>query len=152
MDIAMTNEAIYRDESGQFISALETGATEAVKEAIMRGEDLSKGFAPKGKKPDPRTQSLSDSIDSVMLSSTKGVWFATARHALPIEKGARPHPIGATDAGALSFFWEREGRDWVTPPYQPVQHPGNRAQPYLKPAYRIIARELIDICKRHMPG
>jgi hypothetical protein len=90
---------------------------------------------------------LKDSISAEMLSRTSGQWKATARHALPQEFGAGPHEI----TGDVSFFWESEGRMW-NPGDNMIHHPGNPAQPYLRPAYKIISGKLLSIMKRFYPG
>lgn len=151
MDIAVSSTVVYRDHMGRFLSAVEAGVTAAVRETIEDGAKLSKRLAPSGAKPDPRTQKLKDSIDWYMTGSNSGVWVATARHALPIEFGAGPHLISGSPN--LLFWWDREGR-YYTPSHgvDVVNHPGNAAQPYLRPAYEITKHRLLTALDRHIPG
>jgi len=69
---------------------------------------------------------------------------STKEYAPPQEYGAKPHPIVATDAPFLVFWWEKEQK-WVTT--SAVQHPGHEAQPFLRPAldeHRDDLKENID--------
>lgn len=60
-----------------------------------------------------------------------GEWVVEYRadHARPVEEGADPHVIEAKDADALRFTSNGEVFYRVR-----VRHPGQAAQPYLKPA------------------
>lgn len=147
MGIAVSNRVIARNSMGQFIAACEKGATATVERAIQKGATLSRAMAPKGHKPDPRTIPLAASIKSEMVSATAGHWYADARHALPQELSAAPHEI----TGRVSFFWEREGRQWH-PGDNMIQHPGNPAQPYLRPAYKVVMGEIMAIAAEEFPG
>lgn len=53
------------------------------------------------------------------------------RHAAPVHNGARPHVIRARNAPVLAFYWPKVGRDVF---FRSVNHPGNRAQPFLSNA------------------
>jgi hypothetical protein len=147
MEVGVSNRVVARSQIGQFIRDCEVAGEKTVEKAIKRGETLSKQLAPVGVKADPRTKSLRDSIESRMLSRTSGEWVATARHALPIEKGAAPHDI----PGEVSFFWENMGRNWI-PGTNVINHPGNAAQPYLRPAYEIVMRDIMAIARGEYPG
>lgn len=138
---------IARNGIGQFRAECELAAERTVEKAVERGARLSRDFAPSGKKNDPRTSRLKDSIEPRMLGRTQGEWVATARHALPIEKGAVDHDI----TGWVNFFWEREGRDWE-PGANIIKHPGNKAQPYLRPAYKIVMAQIMAIARGEYPG
>jgi hypothetical protein len=133
-----------RDNWGRFISAQEENAARMVKDAIEEGAALSRAAAPVGSKHDPRTIPLNESIETEMLSRTSGRWVARARHALAMERGARPHPITAD----VRFWWENEGRWWV-PSEGWINHPGNAPQPYLRPAFEEIKRRIMNIARRH---
>lgn len=137
---------VARNGIGQFVRDVEGAATSTVKDAIEEGADLSRTLAPVGKKPDGRTVKLKDSITTEMLSRTQGRWTSRARHTLAIEKGAAPHEI----TGDVSFFWEKHWRMWE-PGENMIQHPGNAAQPFLKPAYDAVSRRLMSIARRHYP-
>lgn len=157
MDIAVSNRVAVRNDIGQFIAACEQGAEKTVKEAVKRGERISRRLAPEGHKDDPRTLPLKTAMFSRMVSRTQGEWGNFARHALPVEFGAGPHTIPAN----VSFFWEREGRMWMSPAEylartgypgaDPIHHPGNPAQPYLRPAYEQVRAQLIEIARANYP-
>lgn len=147
MDVAVSNRVVVRNSIGRFRQACSDAAEETIREAVEEGAALSRSLAPVGHKNDPRTVHLKDSVESEVLSRTSGQWKSTARHALAIEKGAVPHPI----TGWVSFFWENEGRDWTPGPNE-IQHPGNSAQPYLRPAYETIMRRIMSIAREKYPG
>jgi hypothetical protein len=144
--IACSNRVVARNGFGQFIRDCEQAAELTAKDAVERGAELSRGFAPVGHKPDPRTVKLKNSIHTRMFSRTSGEWYSEARHALSQEKGAKAHDI----PGEVSFFWEKMDRMW-TPGSNVINHPGNAAQPFLRPAYKQVSRELSAIARRHYP-
>jgi hypothetical protein len=147
MDFAVSNRVVSRNGLGQFIRECEQAAERTARDLVERGAELSRNFAPVGHKVDPRTIPLAQSIESRMISSTSGEWFATARHALPVEFGAGPHEI----TGQVHFWWENEGR-WWEPGDNMINHPGNPAQPYLRPAYEIVMGMAIDVADENYPG
>lgn len=157
-EFAVSNRVVARNDIGRFISACETAAERTIEKAIKEGAELSRGLAPVGHKHDSRTIPLKDSIFTKMYGRTSGEWGASARHALSQEKGARPHVIvGDPD---LSFYWEAKGRRFIPGAeyyQQPglitlVNHPGNPAHPYLRPAYEIIQGRLMAIARGEYPG
>jgi hypothetical protein len=147
MEAAVSNRVVARNGIGRFRQQCSDAAENTIRDAVEEGAELSRSLAPVGHKKDPRTVKLKDSIESEVLSRTSGQWKSTARHALAIEKSAKPHPI----TGWVNFFWEREGRNWDGGPNM-IQHPGNAAQPYLRPAYEIIMRRIMEIARRNYPG
>lgn len=147
MDVAFSNRVIARNNMGRFIADCEGAATRTVEKAITQGEALSKTMAPTGTKHDFRTVTLREGMFKEMLGRTSGRWGCAARHALAIELGAGPHPI----SGRVKFFWDNEGR-WWTPGDNVINHPGNDAQPFLRPAYQEIARRLPSIAAEEYPG
>ena len=147
MEIAFSGRVIARDSIGRFIAECERAATESIEDIIKDGESLAKDFAPVGHKADPRTVTLRQGMFHRMLSATSGEFGCRARHALPIELSAVPHEI----TGQVSFFWDAMGRPWV-PGKNMIHHPGNAAQPYLRPAYAIVSGRAISIMRRHYPG
>lgn len=153
MSFAVSNRVVARNGIGQFIRDCEGAAEKTVRKSVQQGARLSRTLAPVGTKPDPRTIPLKDSIEWEVLSRTSGVWKATARHALPIEKGAVPHVIRGNPF--LHFYWDNAGRWWVPGLFGPtdiVNHPGNAAQPYLRPAYEIIMGRIMSIAREEYPG
>lgn len=143
--MSVSNSVIIRDSMGRFIRECDEAATETVKETLKHGERVARAKAPRGKKPDPRTSKLARSIRGYMLSDREGVIVADARHALAQEFGAGPHPI----TGDLSFYWERE-QTWFRG--DRVNHPGNPAHPYLRPAYASMMRKIMIIAAEKYPG
>lgn len=158
MDVAVSNRVVARNSIGRFIRECEMAAEATVKEMVNEGEKLSKSLAPVGHKADPRTVTLRAGMFSKMLGRTSGIWGNFARHALPIEKGAGPHVIRGNPG--LGFFWEAAGRNWIPAAvfyHQPgladlINHPGNAAQPFLRPAYEIIQGRAMAIARKHYPG
>ena len=151
MKVAVSNHVVLRNDMGRFRAACSEAASRVVDKAIIEGAELSRGFAPHGHKVDPRTMPLHQSIQPVKLSRTQGVWISEARHALAVEYGAAPHTITPD----VNFYWEAAGRQWVPGeiyPGQMIHHPGNEAQPFLRPAYEIIKHRMIELAKREYPG
>lgn len=156
--MAVSNRVIVRSRFGQFIRECEMAAEDTVKAAVEEGAQISRTLAPVGKKPDPRTVPLKDSIFVQMRGRTSGSWGSFARHALPIEKGARPHTIYGKPG--LHFFWDEAGRWWVPAEdfygipglVDVVNHPGNAAQPFLRPAYEQVMARIMQIAKQKYPG
>lgn len=179
-ELHATTRVIARNSFGEFIRKCELAGERTMEEAVMEGARLSKAMAPRGKKPDPRSRTkLWRSIEPYMLTATSGGWGSDHRAALPQEKGARPHKIpGNPD---LHFWWNRMGRYFTASrfyyfnydPYNEeyfdvrtgesvgserpmvttvVNHPGNRPQPFLKPAYDVVMSKIMQIADKHYPG
>lgn len=144
--IAVSNHVIARNAFGQFIRQVEVAGPETMADIARDGAQLSRDLAPVGHKNDPRTPHLRDSIRGVARGTTAH-WEATARHALPQETGGAAH----LQTGEVSFFWEREGRDWTPGPNQ-INHPGNPAHPYLRPAYEAMMGRWMNYARRYYPG
>lgn len=151
----VSNRVTMRDDFGRFIASLGPAGERTIKDAIEEGARLSRADAPVGHKSDSRGVPLKDSIFTRMVSATSGEWYSISHHAAPIEFGARPHPIyGNPD---LSFYWEEAGRRFIPASEfyrQPglvtvVNHPGNAAQPFLRPARDLIAKRLTQIARKH---
>lgn len=156
--IAASNRVVARNGLGRFIRECELAGERTVDKLIEDGAKMSSEMAPRGSKPDPRTVPLHASLRTKKYSRTSGAWYSIARHALPIEKSAGPHFISAY----VSFFWDKMGRDWMSPPMykavtgydgaDPIHHPGNAAQPFLRPAYEIVMREAMRVARAEYPG
>lgn len=142
--VPLTMTVNHRNRWGQFAAHYEHSGEQTVKDAIEEGARLSRTLAPVGTKHDPRTTPLRQSIETEMTSRTRGGWLSRARHARPIEYGAAPHPITA----AVRFWWENAGRMWV-PGDGWINHPGNRPQPFMRPAYEMVKRRMTDIARRN---
>lgn len=155
--LAISPRLILRNDLGRFIREVEVAGETLASKLVERGASLSRAMAPVGHKHDRRTIPLRDSIGHEMYSRTAGSWFATARHAMAQEKGGRPHII--TGDPHLSFYWEAARRRWIPADefyHQPglvdvVNHPGNPAQPYLRPAYEIVLREAMTVAREVYP-
>lgn len=158
MEIAATSTVVQRNSIGRFISECEAAAGYTIGDLIDEGAEMSKSMAPVGGKVDPRTPTLRAAMFSQQLSRTSGIWGNFARHALPIETGAAPHEIVGNPA--LGFFWEGKGRHWIPASLyyhvpgliDVVNHPGNAAQPYLRPAYEVMMAKAMSVAKRHYPS
>ena len=158
MEIAATATVVQRNSIGRFISECEAAAGYTIGDLIDGGAQLSKSMAPVGGKPDPRTPTLRAAMFSQQLSRTSGIWGNFARHALPIETGAAPHAIRGNPS--LSFFWEAKGRQWIPASvffHVPglsdyVNHPGNAAQPFLRPAYEAMMAKAMSVARKYYPS
>lgn len=150
--IAISSQVHKRNGIGQFISECSAAASASVDEMLDEGVNISREEAPKGVKHDPRG-SLEEGFFTHKLSRTSGVWGNDARHALPIELGAAPHVIEGSPY--LHFYWEAAGRMWIPGlmgDTDIVNHPGNAAQPYLRPAYERVMARAMSIMRRYYPG
>lgn len=147
MDVAVSSRVVARNGIGRFISECEMAATRTVEELVSDGEELSRELAPEGHKKDPRTVTLQEGMFSRMLSATSGEWGCVARHALPVEFGSAAHP----QTGDVTFFWENMDRLW-SPGRNQIRHPGAGAQPYLRPAYKIISGKAMAVARSKYPG
>ena len=153
MEMAISNRVISRNRFGQFIADCEAAGQQTVDDALSEMEDAARILAPTGYKIDRRTTPLHDSFFINKLSRTSGVLGNFARHALAIEKGARPHLI--VGQPFMKFFWEEENRMWVPGLFgEPdiINHPGNAAQPFMLPAYTAVMKRVMQIARRHYPG
>ncbi len=152
MEIAVSTRVFARSSLGRFIADCKGAGTKTVQELVSDGANMSRDMAPR------ETGELAASIAWVMLSATSGAWYATARHALPQEFGGAPHVIRGNPT--LHFYWEEAGRMWIPAAEfygQPgladlVNHPGNAAQPYLRPAYHAIMAKSLSVADRYYPG
>lgn len=139
-----------RNNLGQWAKQLEHAGSDTVQDMVDEGAKLSRAMAPTGEKFDRRTLTLKDSIRTQMHGRTNGSWYSVARHALPVEKGARAHLIVGDPF--VKFFWERMGRMWIPGLFgEPdvIHHPGNQAQPFLQPALSIVMSKWRSIANRH---
>ncbi len=153
MEVAVSNRVIVRDNFGRLISELEAAGQATVDELLDQGVSISRDMAPVGRDDDPRTVPLRDGFFVQKTGRTSGFWGNFARHARPVEFGARPHVIVGNPT--MRFYWESERRMWVPGLFgEPdiINHPGNDAQPYMRPAYRIITQRVTQIARRFYPG
>ncbi len=83
---------------------------------------------------EPLEQSL-DELKNDWALKREIVWVtgATADYAVPVEYGTDPHTIRADDAEALHF--KVDGEEIFV---REVDHPGTRAQPYMRPAAEVV--------------
>ncbi len=146
MQVGVSGNIVARNGIGQFIRECEQAAEATVSEMVEKGAELSRDLAPVGHKVDMRTIPLKSSITSHMVSRTQGYWQSSARHTLPIELSASPHTI----TGNVKFYWEAAGR-WWSPGDNDIHHPGNAAQPFLRPAYEAISAMSMTIARKHYP-
>lgn len=149
----VSTRVIARNNFGRFIADVEGAATATVEEAIEKGVTMSKGMAPVGSRHDSRDIPIIDAFYTHMLGRTSGVWGNDSGHALFQELGTGPHLI--IGSPFFRFFWESAGRWWIPGLFGDqdiINHPGNPPQPFMKPAYEVIARELLSIAAKHYPG
>lgn len=155
--LAVSNRVYSKNALGQFAARCERAGVKTVEKAVTEGAKMSRKLAPEGSKVDPRTVPLKDSIFSHNVG-TYGFWYSVARHAMPQEFGAGPHVI--TGDPSLGFWWEAEGRNWIPAAVyfkspgliDVINHPGNPAQPFLRPAYEVVMANVMRWAKRYYPG
>ena len=129
----------FADSAGDAADRVENG------EAVDRGvEETTRTIALDAERFAPKdTGELAGSIHVEKLADGEWLVIVGADHAKPIEYGSRPHVITPNDAEALRF--EIDGQIVFA---QRVFHPGNPAQPYLRPAIdahrQDLARNIAD--------
>lgn len=162
--ISARSKAVYtRTGFGQFARECDAAADRTAMRVAKEGAKVSRALAPVGEKRDrrPGHTPLKRSIGSRMIGKAKAEWYSTSKHALHVEFGTSPHQI----VGKMNFEWTNAGTFfyWNNPRYlywnwDPamgaiVYHPGADAQPFLLPAYEIVARrKAMKIAKQEFPG
>lgn len=157
-EFAVGPRVITRNAIGQFAAECERAAGETAHDIAKEGMELARTLAPAGHKPDRRTLPIRDSFYLQRYSATQWAFANSARHALPQERGARPHII--IGSPAFQFFWEAQRRDWVPASIyygvpglvDVINHPGNAAQPFMGPAWDVVKQRAVAIMRRHYPG
>ncbi|MBA3240088.1 MAG: hypothetical protein H0T60_02585 [Acidobacteria bacterium] len=152
---AVSNEVSLRNSFGQFRSAMTKAGEDTLKDLLEAGANESRNLAPVGHKEDKRTAKIKDSIRTIVYPGNTGAWYSTARHAASQEYGARPHVIRGDPH--LRFFWEKHWRMFVPSEeyynmpgmVTEVEHPGNPARPFLRPAYEIVTKRVMKIAKKN---
>jgi hypothetical protein len=151
--IAVSNRVVARNHFGMFIRDCEQAAAATVSDLIDEGMDISKDLAPRGSKADHRSTPIKESFFKEMRGRTAGVWGNFSRHALHQEYGTRAHLIMGNPT--MRFWWDNAGRMWIPGLYgEPdiIHHPGHSAQPFMRPAYKIVMRRAMAVARRHYPG
>lgn len=139
-NVQITNRVYWRDSMGQFAAAIGTGAARAIVEASEEGARLASEFAPKG-----RTLRLAGGIHPISRGAGQGGWATSdVPEALPQEKGAAPHVIGADG----SFLASKEDGFFAK---GPVWHPGNPAVHYMARSLAFMRGRLTSLLRRNMP-
>lgn len=133
------------EQVARFVSDCEHSGEQMMERLSEIGADLSRTYAPAGKKDDPRTRHLKDSI-TASHTATTAHWEAKARHSVVIEEGGEESLI----SGRVNFFWEKEGRDWV-PGDNIIHHPPTLAKPYLRPAYNDVMQLWQEVARIYYP-
>lgn len=146
MAVAVSPEVHVRDDFGRFIADVSGAGERTITRVLAEGEAQAVALAPSRTRPDPRTTKLKASMFALRLSRTSGIIGNTARHALHVEYGTRPHEL----PGDVTFFWERYWRMWM-PGENIINHPGADEQPYLRPAYRYMVKRLPAIMREEYP-
>lgn len=131
--VGVSTRVQWRDDSGRFASAMDTGAQRSQVEGGRIGAVLAAALAPR------RSGFLAGGIRS------NGHGFeATAPYAAAQEKGAGAHLIG------VGFNKVLVGDDFG-PVLGPVEHPGNPATHFMRDALRLVNRRLMGIIRANMP-
>jgi hypothetical protein len=136
----------WRDPFGRFAQEINDGAEKAAHDAALRGAELSRRFAPTGRK-----RRLVRAIKVVKGLRQQARWVVEGtpellKIAVAQEAGARPHVIESKSGGALA-----NKQDKFFAPSGRVQHPGNPPVRFMERARKIVASELVVITKKRMP-
>lgn len=142
--MVVTNEIHLRNEVGQFIKRLETGAEAAARDLAENIAALGRVFVPK------RTGRLMRSIKSFMVGPYTGVALAGegVPYAAAQEEGARAHIIPSLLRGGATFLYNSEE---LFAAMGPVEHPGNPATRFMGRAYAHVGALSEQIVMEHMP-
>lgn len=168
--VEFSARANWDDDFGTFSKRVEAAVEAAVVELVEEGADISRELAPEGNMSSPNTRPpgrLKRSIYTYRKSRFVGGWGSDEPHADAVEFGAGSHPIfgnpklsfratGGKDkrrtqskrTGRFLKQYDYTGKI-ISPTY--VNHPGNEAQPYLRPALEEIKARFVDTIKSYMP-
>lgn len=124
---------------GLFPSVVDAKMEPVLNEATARGFGRMYSLTP------VKTGELRASLFGKVVSKTKVEIGATAGHAAHVEYGTRPHEIRPVRASVLRF--EIGGRVIYT---KRVQHPGTRAQPFVRPAAKLIKSLIPELIWREI--
>jgi len=144
--VGITARVQWRNPLGHFERAIQEGADKAAYDAAKRGAELSREFAPTGKK-----RRLVRAIKVVKGLRGQARWVVEGtpellKIAAVQESGARPHIIRSGDGGPLA-----NKEDNFFAPSGEVRHPGNPAVHFMQRARLIVAKEMVVITKKRMP-
>lgn len=137
MPVEASIRAVYRDDSGRFLSRLHTAERRGMEQTAKEAEAMAYVLAPK------RTGTMAATIRSTVGSSGWTVSVGTD-HWQYTELGAVPHAI----TGDVSFFWEREGRMWH-PGSNTINHPGTHAVHFMRSTFEAIAPRTLGNISRN---
>lgn len=133
----VSNQIYMRDNFGRFEAILDEAGVRTAAAMVEAAADDAADRAPvgPGRKDYGRRPKLNTVVIPVMTSPKVGVIVVRTGHGSSQEHGARPHWI--PNAFGMGV---------------PVLHPGNAAQPYVRPAILALRRKAIAIAKRFYPG
>lgn len=135
-----------RDQFGRFIAMCDQAARDAAEEIADVGARSARVRAPSGpaRADYGRRPKLRRSIKGYARGKTAH-WSVDTPHAMPQEFGAGPHRI--TGNPFLAFKGRRG-----TVVTKSVMHPGNKPQPYMRPAVDMVRARMLSILRKHYPS
>jgi len=148
--VARSRTVFARDSFGAYAAECTAAASRTAAKTAKEGAKTSRRLAPSGAKRDPRPEHatpLKRTINWRMTGGSRAEWYATSGHALHVEFGTSATVRSAN----VKFFWDKQGRMFL-PGSNMINHPGMGAQPYLRPAYAMVAQgKMMSIAKAEFP-
>lgn len=134
--VEVSNQIQMRDQWGRYEALLDEAGIRTAEALVEHAANDAADRAPvgPGRKDYGRRPKLNTVVEPVMTSPKVGVIRVAAGHAGAQEHGAEPHWI--PNAFGLGIT---------------VLHPGNPAQPYIRPAILALKRVALAIAKRYYP-
>ncbi len=135
------------------LASLGPRSNAAMRLALQESADMVRDYAKKHHRFKSRTGRLEQSvISSAKMTGNTGKATVRldrriARYSNIVHEGAKPHFIFPRRARALVFFWERIGMSVVL---DSVNHPGQKADPFLREAAEAVQPNVDDIFRRHL--
>lgn len=123
----------------QELSRSQKAAGEVVSRKVAKNMDRFAGLilAEMKIKVPVDTGNLRDHLRIKVLADRWEIGPEGVDYAMAVEHGSKPHTIRAKNGGTMAF--QIGGRTVYA---KSVRHPGNRAQPYIRPAYEKYVKEL----------
>lgn len=148
MGVTVTSQVFVRNGFGRFAALCADAGEDTVDRVLDQGEVIARGEAPYD------TGELEGGIRAVKLSRTSGAIRSTAPHTMPQEEGATDHDIprsfGRPSPWGFGRAWLDSGRSLSHG--GPMWHPGNKPQPFLRPALAYMKGALMRVARQEYPG
>jgi hypothetical protein len=128
----------YINGRGQYASVSRQKFTSAVHISGQRGLEYARAKAP--------YSALKANVRLKATGNSKVSLISSLPYSYRTEMGGKSYVIN----GSMSFWWEAKNRNFGRPYPNRVTHPATKAKPFLRPALRIVERDLIKYLKGNL--